>query len=272
MLAIRAVDAADSRDWVTTAQAAWPDIVLDQNTFIAEVCSRIAANANQHPASTLHVADLWLAIACAHGNRVALAAFDVQYVAPLARILAPTGLSVDQIEDVKQELRRKLLVADGGVPRIAEYSGRAELRLWVRTIATRAAIDAIRRRREDPADDDDIGALPAIVDDPELAHLKDRYRSELADAIREAIARLQPRERLLLKYHFVDGFSIDRLGAIYGIHRATAARWLTAAREALADRAHRLLIARTGVTASELHSIVRLVQSQLEVSVRRLLA
>jgi RNA polymerase sigma-70 factor (ECF subfamily) len=75
----------------------------------------------------------------------------------------------------------------------------------------------------------------------------------------------------LLKYHYVDGFSIDKICAIYTVHRATAARWLGAAREALAVETHRLLGTRLGVSPSELRSIARLVESQLDLSIRRLL-
>jgi len=131
--------------------------------------------------------------------------------------------------------------------------------------------DVIRRRRDLPVDDEELAILPAIADDPELAHMKDRYRGELRTAITEAIALLATRERLLLKYHYIDGFSIDRIAAIYGIHRATAARWLGAAREALSAQTHHLLISRLGVTPSQLRSIARLVESQLDLSIRRLL-
>ena len=86
-----------------------------------------------------------------------------------------------------------------------------------------------------------------------------------------AIALLAPRDRLLLKYHYIDSLSIDRIGAIYDIHRATAARWVAAAREALAVQAQGLLSARLGVTASQLRSIARMVESQLDLSIQRLL-
>src|SRR5439155_17675697 len=111
-----------------------------------------------------------------------------------------------------------------------DYSGRADLRMWIRTTAVRLAIDLLRRKRALPIDDDELAALPALADDPEVAHLKDRYRDELRTAIGEAIGALEARDRLLLKYHYVDGLAIDRIGALYGVHRATAARWLGAAR------------------------------------------
>ena len=263
--------AAAAATWLADAHAKWPDIALDEAAFVAQVAARLPDDAGPEQALAVHAADLWIAAACAAGDPVALAAFEERYVAALGGVLGPTGLDADQVDEVKQELRRKLLVADGEPPRITDYSGRADLRTWVRTAAIRTSIDLIRRRRDLPVDDEELAILPAIADDPELAHMKDRYRGELRTAITEAIALLATRERLLLKYHYIDGFSIDRIAAIYGIHRATAARWLGAAREALSAQTHHLLISRLGVTPSQLRSIARLVESQLDLSIRRLL-
>ncbi len=257
--------------WIAEARAAWPEIALDEAVFVEAVAARLPADAGLEQALAVHAADLWIAAACAAGDPVALAAFDARYLAPLSAILGQTGLDAGQVDEVKQELRRKLLVADGELPRIADYSGRADLRTWIRTAAIRTSIDLVRRRRELPIEDEELAMVPAIADDPELAHMKDRYRTELAAAITEAIALLVPRDRLLLKYHYLDGFSIDRIGTMYNVHRATAARWIGAAREALSAQAHRVLVARLGVTASQLRSIARMVESQLDLSIRRLL-
>jgi RNA polymerase sigma-70 factor (ECF subfamily) len=257
--------------WITYAHAAWPDVVLDEQAFVDGQLARLPPDASAEQALALHAADLWLATACGNGDPVALAHFNDRFVAALNGVLNALGLSGDQIDEVKQELRAKLLVSDGEPPRILDFSGRADLRTWLRTTATRLAIDLLRRRGDLPADDEELAAMPALNDDPELAHLKDRYRGELAAAINEAAAGLSPRDRLLLKYHYVDGFTIDQIGPIYAIHRATAARWLGAARAALADATHALLGERLGLTGSQLRSIARLVESQLDLSIRRLL-
>jgi RNA polymerase sigma-70 factor, ECF subfamily len=256
--------------WLGAARAAWPSVIVDERAFVAHVAARLGSPT----LDTIAAADLWLTCACVAGDPGAFAAFDAHYVATLDPVLASNGLAADQIDEVKQELRRKLLVrdADGAPPRLDGFSGRADLRRWVRTTALRAGIDLYRGRGELPADDDQLARLPAIADDPELQYLKTRYRGELEDAIRAAIGRLAPRERLLLKYHHLDGLGVDPIAAMYGVHRATAARWIAAAREALADRAQEILLARMGVTRTELRSIARLVESQLDVSMRRLLA
>jgi RNA polymerase sigma-70 factor (ECF subfamily) len=255
--------------WIAAARAAWPTVAVDEAAFVAHVAQRLP---RPDALDAIHAADLWLTAGCAAGDPAAIAAFDERLIAPLDRVLGQVGLAADQIDDVKQELRRKLLVADGDRVRIADYSGRADLRTWIRTTAVRAAIDLVRKHREVSLDDEELAALPLIGDDPELAHLKQHYRDDLRTAVVDAMAALDTRERALLKLHHVDGLGVDRIGALYGVHRATAARWVAAAREALADRVQRALIDRLGVTRSELRSIARLVESQLDVSVRRLLA
>jgi RNA polymerase sigma-70 factor, ECF subfamily len=259
-------------EWVAAARAAWPSITLDEAVFVAQVWSKLPADASVDLARAVHASDLWLTLACASADPRALAAFDTHYVAPLSHVLRSLRLTPDQIDEVKQALRERLLVAGGERPRIAEFSGRAELRTWIRTTAVRLAIDLLRSQREIPLDDDEeLVAIEAATDDPELTHLKDRYRHELHAAISDAIARLASRDRLVLKLHYIDRLGVERLGATFGVHHATAARWLIAARESLAELTRQILVAKLGVSNSELRSIARLVESQLDISMRRFL-
>ena len=55
------------------------------------------------------------------------------------------------------------------------------------------------------------------------------------------------------------------------MHRATAARWIVSAREALVDETKRQLRGRLGVSGAELDSLLGLVRSQIHVSLNRLL-
>jgi RNA polymerase sigma-70 factor, ECF subfamily len=264
--------AAIAEQWPATCRTAWPSFGVDDAEFVASLLARLPADVTADEAAGLHVEDLYLAFACAAGDAAALAAFDREFLGGIAGALRAAGLTADAIDEVKQELRHKLLVAQDGPPRIAEYSGRAELRLWLRTAAVRMSIDLRRRdRRNVPTDVEELDELPDLTDDPELLHLKARYRDELRAAVGEAMQQLEPRERLLLKYHYVDKLGIEKLGDVFGVHRATTARWLNAARDALALKTVRLLVARLGVVTAEVRSIARLVESQLDISVARLL-
>jgi RNA polymerase sigma-70 factor (ECF subfamily) len=66
--------------------------------------------------------------------------------------------------------------------------------------------------------------------------------------------------------------TVDILGRLHGVHRATAARWVEAARASVVRAVRRHLRGTLGLGASELDSIVGLVKSGLDVSLTRLLA
>ena len=90
-------------------------------------------------------------------------------------------------------------------------------------------------------------------------------------ASREAIAELDAEDRTLLRQQIVDQLSIDEIGAAFGVHRATAARWLQRARGALVTATRGRLAARLKLTVDQIDSVIRLVQSQLDASVIRYL-
>jgi RNA polymerase sigma-70 factor (ECF subfamily) len=56
------------------------------------------------------------------------------------------------------------------------------------------------------------------------------------------------------------------------VHKTTAFRWLEGARDTLAKRTHAELRRRVPSTPSELASIVRVLQSEIELSLHRVLA
>jgi RNA polymerase sigma-70 factor (ECF subfamily) len=75
-----------------------------------------------------------------------------------------------------------------------------------------------------------------------------------------------------LRHHYIDTLTIDEIGALYGVHKTTAFRWLEAARTTLAKRTQNAFRARVQLTASEMQSVVRLLESNIELSLRRVLA
>jgi RNA polymerase sigma-70 factor, ECF subfamily len=253
-----------------TARAAWPGLHVDPERFAAYVGERASGGADL---AALHAGDLYLACACASGDPPGLAAFEARYVAEVPSFLAGVERSAAAVDEVCQLVRERLFVAgEGRRPKIAEYAGRGSLGSWLRVVTLRIAQN--RRRGDRPhASLDDAGALerlPAV--DPELAIIKNRYRPAFDEALRAAFAGLTPRERLLFRMHFLDGLNIDRIGVVFGVHRATVARWIAAARESLLERLLRGLGERLRIGPAELESLMALVRSGLDVSLRALLA
>jgi RNA polymerase sigma-70 factor (ECF subfamily) len=69
----------------------------------------------------------------------------------------------------------------------------------------------------------------------------------------------------------LDRLGIDRIGALHGVHRATAARWIAHARKALIEGIRRRLQDRLGIDGKELDRTLRQLASRIELSLRWLL-
>jgi RNA polymerase sigma-70 factor (ECF subfamily) len=249
------------------ARAAWPDVDAGGG-FVPYLAERWPERASLDEwLADAHASDLYLACACARRDRAAIAAFDRAHLGAVADYLARSRPDAAFVEDVRQSLREKLFVGDAR--KIGEYSGRGPLGGWVRVLAVRAAIDLRRRRGERVPDL--RGEAPAPID-PELGYLADRYRGDVEDAFRRALGGLDGEQRTLLRMHFVDGITLDELARLKRLHRATIARRLATARQAILDEARRHLRERLSLSTEELTSLVGLVRSQLDVSVARLLA
>ena len=217
--------------------------------------------------------DLALAAACAAGDAAAIATVEERYFTDLDRALARFDGGAPLVEEVKQRLRQKLFVGDGEGPKILTYSGRGDLGRWIRVAATREAIGLLRKgKKEIPVEEAALAnALADSGGDLELAYLKSLYRGEFKIAFQQAVEALDPKERTVLKYHVLDGLKIDEIGAVYGVHRATVARWIAAVRDTLLIQTRRILMDKIEVNRAEFDSIMRLIESQLDVSLSRLL-
>lgn len=263
--------------WCTVlgeARAAWPAVTFDDVVVARFVGPRLAGSDLASALTGIPAGDLALAAACAAGEPTAHAAFD-DILSEVEAAGVTTRASKDLIDEVKQLLRVQLLVErDDKPPGITGYKGKGPLRGWVRITATRELIRHLKKaaRSVSPGSDRQLEELlGAGGDDPVLERLKGEYRSEFASSLREAISELGAEDRTLLRQQIVDRLSIDELGAAYGVHRATAARWLTRARGALVSTTRRRLAARLAMPVDEIDSVIRLVQSRLDASVVRYL-
>lgn len=253
--------------YVEAARAPWPDFGLEPEDFVRYLAER--APAAQLPPPR-HAADLWLAWACVQGSAAAVACFLRDYEPLVSRVVRRRGGADDLAADVRQMLAEKILVGDartGRKAKLADYKGQGALRGWVATAAATTLASERRsegRRRDGAESLADKGFLVRL--DPELQYLKQRYATQVHDAIIAALAASSTRDKALLRLHLKERLSIDALGALYGVNRATAARWLVTARRAVRARTIERLRACLEINPNECESLLGLVKSQLDVS------
>ena len=256
-------------DLVARARADAPDVELDPLGFVGHVAERVTFDRDGRPSLTgLRAGPLWIAYGCTLDHAGAIAAFERTYAPEITGALARSfdrGLA----EDAAAKLRDRLfLVGTDEIPRLGSYSGRGDLRAWLRAAAVRTAIDLMRARRTIPVAPQDLDDAAAF--DPILAGVKQRYRDEFRTAFGQAAQLLTDRERTLLRYKFVDDLSIDEIGTLYRVHRATVARWLAAIRETLFEGTRTRLMGVLEIDEVEVDSVLRLIDSQLEASISAL--
>ncbi|APR76731.1 putative DNA-binding regulatory protein [Minicystis rosea] len=263
-------DALDAA--LEVARAAWPGIEVSEEAFLALLATH-ASGPSARPIAELPIADLWLALACARGDAGAVRALEATTFPGARAALGRMGLSADEVTEVLQVLRERFLVADPGeAPRILAAAAHGDLPGIVRVAAVRTALNLRRRDHRYEAGDERLVHELCPADDPELAALKEQHRAAFKSALEDALATLAAQDRNVLRMHLLHGLSIDAIGGAYQVHRATAARWLGAIREKLDRETRRLLHERRGLTDPEVDSLVRLVESRVEVSFRRVLA
>jgi RNA polymerase sigma-70 factor (ECF subfamily) len=249
-------------------RAAWPGVTLTDE-FIGE---RIASRLHDDPEASseeAHDADIYLALALATGNPAALKVFEDKLVPQMDVALRRLRLAGGTADEVKQALRFELLVGD---QKITDYAGRGELAAWIRVSATRKALKLIRKAdREETLDEILLDHWPATTPDPASKHLRSTYTAELKAAIRGAFAALEVRQRNMLRQHILDELTIDDLARLYRVHRATCARWLADARADLGRNTRKRLISALGVGGNDVDSLLRFLDSDIELSISRIL-
>jgi len=213
--------------------------------------------------------DLVLAHAAAAGDPAAVAAFEREVLSSARGIIRRHAREDARTDEIMQQLRIHLLVADGQVaPRLARFDGRAALGAWIGMCAARVALHALRgeRARREVALEwsETLAALPAP--DPVVEQLRVRHAARVTEALRDACLELSRRHRAVLRLLFVDGATVDEIAKIYAVHRVTVWRWVQEARTTMGTKVREQLRA---VADDEEHgsaSLVAWAMDQVELS------
>ncbi|HUJ59861.1 MAG TPA: sigma factor-like helix-turn-helix DNA-binding protein [Kofleriaceae bacterium] len=257
-------------DIVARARQAWPEVELAPARFLPFLAARVTP---ETPLDRLPTGDLYLACACADGNPAALARFDAVYLREVDIAAAKARAAPGIRDEARQVVRDLLLVARGDRPAaIASYLGRGDLRGWIRVTAVREVLRLCKSGpREVAVEDDALLDALSPASDPALELVKQQSRAEFERAFRAAVAALDVRDRRLLRHQILDGLGVDEIAALFKVHRTTASRWLSAARDQLLAGTRTRLAQQLAISPREVDSLIRLIQSRLDVSLETVL-
>lgn len=203
--------------------------------------------------SSLHLADLALACACALGHEAAWDHFVREHRPVLYRAadaLEPQGGARELADSLYADLYGLKHDASGGRRSLfRHFHGRSSLATWLRAVLAQRHVDLVRsRRRTEPLPDDDVvPAAPSPPPDPDRARLRDL----LQRALETVIARLPPKDQLRLRAYYTMQLTLAQTGRLLKEHEATVSRQLAKTRGRLHDALSRELRESGGLHESE---------------------
>jgi len=254
-----------------SAVAAHPKVALPLDAFLPYLAERAIGDTEIHALASLRAPDLYLACGCLRGDDVATRTLDALLTEACRQVLFKQRASGDTVEEVSQVVRERLLVGSAQKPpALQSYAGRGSLKAWIRAIAVRTHLNAIRGEKEIPEEDDQVFDRLTDHKDPEIAHMRALYKDTFKSAFYRAIDTLDAKDKNLLKFFYIDGLNLEDVAQLKGISRATAHRWLARARAKVADATQRALQEALGGSDASLGSVRRLVLSDLDITLRKL--
>jgi RNA polymerase sigma-70 factor (ECF subfamily) len=231
--------------------------------------------------------ELCLAIACEKGDEQAWRAFDLEYrhtMQGAARALTKDDAEAeDLIQFVFGELYGVRVDGPKRLSKLAHYSGRGSLGGWLRAVIYQAFIDRKRQTSrfeqvEEIADFDRLaneaaahvnGRLSAPIIQPD--EIEDvRLRQATEEAITQAFAEIESRDRLLLNYYYFDDLTLREIGLMMGVHEATISRWLAKAQREVKRKTEEILQRSYGLRRTEVAECLQ-IAARTELDVRNLI-
>lgn len=251
-------------------RSVWPSVNLPAAVFTAFLARHEFVSEGSHTGEDdLDLAELFLVCACLERVPNAGEAFQQRYFSRSRSALTRMKLTSAMISDVEQLAWEKLFTApDSGRPKILNYAGQGNLTTLLKVTLVRTAVSQLRKhKREVLCEADELLGLPEAFDDPALELVRADFKKEFAPAFAESLATLSDRDRNFLRLRFVDSLPVEQIGRLYQMHRVTASRTLSRIRRDLRNETRSRLKFKLQLNQESLDSFMRLVDSQLDVSI-----
>jgi RNA polymerase sigma-70 factor (ECF subfamily) len=274
------VDEADIEtrlsDLLNRGTTEWPDLEISGEKFVVHIAERFSASDDQLASlEAIRAEDLYLACGCTYGDQQALNLFATNFQTTVDGVLSRLTNQGVNPEDIKQQLMEHLLFpkSSDALPAIALYAGYGALGSYMRVAAFHRGLKLLEKdKRTKPMEDlEHIASLSSDDTDPELQTLKNRYKGDFKEAFQSCLSEIESRERNLLRYHYISGLTTRQISSMMGVDQSTVVRWLARVRSNLLMNTKKRLMRKLGIGDTEVHSILRLVESQLDLSIERVL-
>jgi RNA polymerase sigma-70 factor len=138
----------------------------------------------------------------------------------------------------------------------------------VRVVALRTALNLQR----EAAARGRLRAQPEPVGDLEHELMQRRYRDDVQAAFRTAFIGLDDTARQLLRWHYLEGASLEEIGRRQAVDRSTASRRVASLRRHLMEETRRELERRIpAISSASRDSLLMALRSQLDFSLESIL-
>ena len=139
----------------------------------------------------------------------------------ILRIVGDTSVAEDLVSQVFLDVWRTA----------GQFEGRSQVSTWMLAIARFKALTALRNRRHEDIEQEEVLQIADTGDTPETA----MDRSQTSSTLRKAIAQLSPAHREIIDLVYYHEKSVEEVGQIIGIPQATVKTRMFYARKHLAE-------------------------------------
>lgn len=161
----------------------------------------------------------------AAGERTAMhvlyARHNVRVFRFILRIVSDASVAEDLVSQVFLDVWRTA----------GQFEGRSQVSTWMLAIARFKALTALRNRRHEDIDQEEVLQIADGGDTPETS----MDRSQTSATLRKAIAKLSPAHREIIDLVYYHEKSVEEVGQIIGIPQATVKTRMFYARKHLAE-------------------------------------
>jgi RNA polymerase sigma-70 factor (ECF subfamily) len=254
---------------------------------LAAIASRDDGAGKQWLAA-IRAQELCTAIACENGDEGAWRAFETEYRHAMhgaARALTKDEAEADDlVQFVFGELYGVRMDGERRMSKLQHYSGRGSLGGWLRAVVYQCFIDRKRQTArfeqvEEVEEFDRLARASATYTNGKLSapaarpdEFEDsRLRRATEEAMTQAFAQIDPKDRLLLNHYYFDDLTLREIGQMMNVHEATICRWLARAQKEVKRKTEDILQKSYGLRRAEVAECLQ-IAARTEMDVRRLIA